>query len=155
MKEIEDKLEEMVEPFARMRKIIEKIFSACEDSKMIPPISKDTNGTARYLLRNKYCIKDNSTGIWMPPLYKMKKRALMEKPIAKSLSYIVEITQDGSHSKKGLHLYVDKYFERTKDTFLLKSVAFNLIGIIKWYALSLQAYQDKIYNERELWEKVK
>ncbi len=81
------------------------------------------------------------------------KEIIMPKPLAESLSYIIQITQDGAHSKGKLKLNVDKYFEKTKDTLLLRSVYFILIDIIKWFVLTLMKYNNKELNESILWKK--
>lgn len=151
-RDIDNSLEGIKEPFARMRKIIERLFCKCEILKLIPPISNNTNGTAYYFLNNECHIKDRTGKI--TSTYKMVgKRDIMHKVIATGLKYIVDITQDGSHSKKELKLKVDEYFEQTKDTLLLKSVAFILIDVIKWFALTALEYRDVDYNENTLWRK--
>lgn len=153
VKDLEGKLDEMVEPFVRQRRIIEKLFGLCEEWKIIPPISDDTNGTANYFLHNSYCPKQTS-GI-RQELYRMSGGDIMPKPLAQSLSYIVNVTQDGSHSKEKLKLKVDRYFEKTKDTLLLRSVSYILIDIIKWFVITLLQHQDKEVNEAVLWAKCK
>lgn len=75
-------------------------------------------------------------------------------PIARSLKYIVDIVQDGAHSKDGLKLEVDKYFKNTKDIFLLRSVAHLLIDCLRWFALTVLNHQDKEINAISLWEKI-
>lgn len=148
----ENKLDECVEPFARIRKIIEKMFSLCEDRCIIPPISSNTNGTASYFLHNKYRTKDENNK-WVY-LYAMNEGDIMPKPLAHSLNFIVDLTQDGSHSKKGLRLNVDEYFEEKKDVLLLKSIAFILIDVLKWYSNITLTYQYPDANEATLWSKI-
>lgn len=150
-RDLNDKLSEMVEPFVRMRRIIEKMFSLCEEWNLIPPISDDINGTANYFLYNTYSPKRN--GGPRVSLYHMECGNLMPKPLAQSLVYIVDVTQDGAHSKKNLKLKVDKYFEEEKDTLLLRAVANILIDIIKWFVTTLMKHQDKKINEATLWKK--
>lgn len=150
-KDSEDRIVDMVEPFVRVRRIVEKVFSSCENVGLIPPISTDTNGTARYFLKNNYSVKEN--GAWIQKYY-MKDVTIMPKPLAQSLSFIVEVTQDGAHSKNNMALAVDKYFEKTKDTLLLKSVAYILIDIVKWFTMTYVNHQDKEINTNGLWSKV-
>lgn len=144
-------LYEMVEPFVQIRRAIEKMFAMCEKLKLIPPISDDINGTAGYFLRNKYSKKAND-GKWVP-IYQMTGSDLMAKPLAQSLSYIVDITQDASHSKGKLTLKVDEYFNKTSDILLLRSVAYILIDCIKWFTVTAIAHRDIDVNELTLWEK--
>lgn len=149
-RDIEGTLEEMVEPFVRIRRTIEKMFALCEGMKIIPPISKDTNGTARYFLKNEYGVKDKLMG-WNLQ-YKMNS-IIMAKPLAQSLEYVLNVTQDGAHSKLGLKLDVDKYYKDSKDVLLLRSVGSLFIDIIRWFALFMLAHADPDKNE-ELWNKV-
>ena len=145
-------LQDMVEPFVRIRRTIEKMFSWCEKMKLIPPISQDTNGTTRYFLTEEYSRKEGSNTV---SYYKMtNEEVIMSKPLAQSLDYITRITQDGSHSKDGLKLDVDKYFERTKDVLLLKSVGFIIVDLLTWFARFMLNHQDLNKNEETLWEKI-
>ena len=150
IRDYEGTLAEMVEPFVRMRRLIEKMFALCESMKIIPPISSDTNGTARYLLNNVYGNKDKANAFIQQ--YRMTS-IIMPKPLAQSLEYVVRVTQDGSHSKMGLKLDIDKYFQETKDCLLLRSVATLLIDLLKWFALFMLCHTD-IDQNTELWEKV-
>ena len=79
---------------------------------------------------------------------------IMPKPLAQSLKYIVDITQDGSHSKNEMKLKVDEYFEETKDVLMLRSVVYILIDIIKWFAITALSHQDSEVNEQTLWRKI-
>ena len=152
LRDYTDSLNEMIEPFVQIRRSIEKMFAMCESLKLIPPISDDINGTAGYFLRNKYS-KKNETGKWIP-IYIMNGSDLMAKPLAQSLSYIVDITQDASHSKGKLTLKVDDYFRKTSDVLLLRSVAYILIDCIKWFTLTAINHRDIEVNECTLWEKI-
>lgn len=151
LRDYTDSLNEMVEPFVQIRRAIEKMFAMCEKMKLIPPISDDVNGTAGYFLRNKYSKKDDS-GKWIP-IYTMNGSDLMPKPLAQSLSYIVDITQDASHSKGKLTLKVDEYFRKTSDVLLLRSVAYILIDCIKWFTVTAINHRDIEVNECTLWDK--
>ena len=146
-------LGEMREPFATARKIIEQIFGQCETVKLIPPISDNTNGTGDYFLYKAYSPWDEQTRRRIPQ-YEMKGDDLMPKPLAQSLVYFLDMTQDGAHRKKKLTLKVDEYFNKTKDVLLLRSVLFILIDIIKWFIETWKCHLDPDVNEIELWEKV-
>ena len=149
-RDIDGTLDEIIEPFIRVRRIIEKIFWMCDDMKLIPPISDNTNGTAAYFVHNKYRIMETT-----PPkvLYVMTSANLMAKPLAYALKYIVDITQDAAHSKSGLKLKVDEYFEEARDVLLLKSVVFILMDVIKWFAITALSNKDPEENEATLWHK--
>ena len=150
-RDIDGTLDEMVEPFVRIRRTIEKMFAFCEGMKIIPPISQDTNGTARYFLKNEYSVKDKNLGGWKA-MYKMNN-IVMAKPLAQSLDYVISITQDGAHSKLGLKLDVDNYFKDTKDVLLLRSVGTLFIDIIRWFALFMLNHGDPDKNKL-LWVKI-
>ena len=78
---------------------------------------------------------------------------IMAKPLAQSLEYLINVTQDGAHSKMGLKLDVDNYFKESKDVLLLRSIAALFIDIIKWFALFMLAHQN-IDQNKNLWVKV-
>lgn len=151
--EHDNTLSTMVEPFVRVRRILEKMFTHCESYALMPPVSDDMNGAAYYFLRHKYS-KQTSDNKYIP-IYKMLDETLMPMPIAQSLSYIVSVVQDGAHSKKQLKLKVDKYFKQTEDVLLLKSVCFLLMDCIKWFALTIISHQDIEINKAILWEPIK
>lgn len=152
IKEHDNTLSDMVEPFVRVRRILEKMFSHCETYALMPPVSDDMNGAAYYFLRHRYS-KQTSDNKYMP-IYKMLDESLMPMPIAQSLSYIVSVVQDGAHSKKQLKLKVDKYFRNTGDILLLKSVCFLLMDCIKWFTLTIISHQNVEENKRLLWEPI-
>lgn len=118
--------------------------------KLIPPISDNTNGTAAYFLHNRYSIKE---GNGYKTYFEMLGGNIMPKPLAQALKYLVDITQDGAHSKNDMKLKVDEYFEKTKDVLLLRSVVFILIDVVKWFAITLLDHNDTDENQRTLWKK--
>lgn len=150
VRDFENTLTEIKEPFVSVRRSIEKIFGKCEKMKLIPPISDNTNGTAAYFIYNKYSIKEE-TGY--KTYFEMLGDDIMPKPLAQSLKFIVDITQDGAHSKNDMKLKVDEYFEKTKDILLLRSVVFILIDVVKWFAVTLLKNNDTDINELTLWRK--
>ena len=151
--EYENTLDEIQEPFVSVRRSIEKIFGKCEELNLIPPVSNNTNGVVGYFLHNKYRVKDQTTGNY-DFLYEMLGSDIMPKPLARSLKYIVDITQDGAHSKNEMKLNVDEYFEKNKDVFLLRSVVYILIDIIRWFADTAISHKDADANEIVLWKKL-
>lgn len=140
-------LADMREPFISVRRCIEKGFALADKAAIIPPISEDINGTAAYLFHECY---KNKEGVI---LYRMQEQ-IMPKPVASSLRYVVSIVQDGSHSKKGLSLKVDEYFDHTRDLNLLRSVIFAAMDFLKWLASTLLKYIDMDMNMITFWEKV-
>ena len=147
LRDNEGTLAEMREPFISVRRIIEKGFALAQRAAIIPPISEDFNGTAAYLFHECYKNKEGTV------LYRMLE-PLIPKPVASSLRYVVNIVQDGSHSKDGLSLNVDEYFADTRDLNLLRSVVFASMDFIKWLVMKLKERNDKSANEYNLWESV-
>lgn len=138
-------LDEIVEPFVMIRRITERLFDQCAKLKLIPPINDNINGTSKYFKFAEYK-KDKVVQ------YRMLGSPLMPKPMAVALDYMVDITQDASHSKDGLKYKVDEYYKQTNDVMLLRSVAYILIDVIKWFAITALAHNDKEINEATLWE---
>lgn len=151
-RDIEDSLSEMVEPFVRARRIVEQIFTQLEKMCIIPSVSDDFNGTANYFLYNAYSKKDKIYNQW-DKLYTMSVE-IMPKPLAQSLEYFANITQDGAHSKGKLNLKVDQYFKRTKDVHLLRSIAYIVMDLIKWHARTILDNRNIEQNKERLWKKV-
>lgn len=144
-------LENIKEPFVTVRRIIEKIFGECEKRKLIPPISDNTTGTAKYFFYKEFSIKQSDTKEWTK-LYEMVGE-LMPRPLAKSLIFIVEIVQDGAHCKNDLKFDVHKYYNDSKDTLLLHSVVFILFDIIRWFAKTIDFHMLNEADEKPLWKK--
>lgn len=151
-REDDNTLSELKEPFVTVRRIIEIIFSNCEKLKLIPPISTNTNGTAAYFLHCNYSIKNESSQYTI--VYEMLTKEIMPRALACSLNYIVDITQDASHSKKDLKWKVNEYFDNSKDTLLLRSVVYILIDFMKWFVVTALNNKDVNLNETTLWKKV-
>ena len=143
--EHEDCLEQFSEPFVTCRKIIEEVFKQCEEWKLIPPISEDVNGTSKYFSMDKYSGDYGS--------YENKEKPLMKRPLARALYYLIDITQDGAHNKKNMKLKVDKYWQETKDTYLLRSILFITCDILRWFAKTLIDNHDKEINALR-WDKI-
>ena len=59
------------------------------------------------------------------------KDDIMPRPLAQSLVYFLDITQDAAHRKGKLQLKVDVYFVETKDVLLLKSIVFSSVLLDK------------------------
>ena len=127
------------------------MFDMCAKLNLIPPIDNDMNGCASYFKYTEYCPKDASGQ--RVKQYEMLDKQLMPKPLASSLFYIVDIVQDGSHSKGQLKLKVDKYYFKTKDTLLLRSVVYILIDCIKWFTVTALKYPNIEENAINLWVK--
>lgn len=148
-----DRLEELKEPFKLARDVIEKIFNECEQGGLIPPITDNTNGTAYYLLKGKYKVKDktNDNNRW---LYEAREEGMiMPKPIAQMLVNATYFVQDVAHCKNGLELKVNDYYNEHKDFHLLRSVMYPLIDVILWYGQIVSYYSERKVTGT-LWNKI-
>lgn len=141
----EDTLLTIEEPFVQLRRIIETIYDKCQRLKLIPPIADDVNGTTNFLFYNNYR-KGNIDK------YKMTC-PIMKKPLAQSLIYVVNLTQDGAHSKGNLKLDVDYYYKSTKDTLMLRSVLYIIIDVLKWFGITALNNRDVEVNQTR-WEEI-
>lgn len=74
--------------------------------------------------------------------------------MAKSLNYVVDIVQDSAHSKSGLKLKVEEYWNETHDSLLLMSCVYIYMDILKWFASTMLTHQDKEINAL-LWQENK
>ena len=140
----------MEEPFVRMRKAIEEVFTKAEKLKLIPPTSSNLTWTARYFVYEKFPPNQQSETI-----YEMIDKTLMPKPLAYSLKYVVDITQDGAHRNGYLSLKIDEYFTNTKDVLLLCSVINILMDVLKWFKATAESHSNPEINAKTLWRKVK
>jgi hypothetical protein len=154
VRDYENNLGGMSEPFIRIRRIIEKLFGCCENLQLIPPISNDVNGTARYFLSGKYDARIDNTSQEMDKISYKCNEEIMPKVLAKALNYLLNITQDASHSKVQLSLKVDEYYKKTNDVLFLKSLTFILMDIVKWFSLTALSRKDPEVNGTFLWEPV-
>lgn len=106
------------------------------------------NGTARYFLHGTYRAKDNNGNyIYDEKHHNINKykslSRIMPESMAKSLNYVVDIVQDFAHSKDGLKLKVEEYWNQTHDSLLLMSCVYIYMDILKWFASTMLAYRDK------------
>lgn len=107
--------------FNPIRKIAESIFDECKRLSIIPPIN-ELNAISKFLNNGVY---ENYSFI--------EGKELMPKPLARSLWYFLDITQDGSHKKGDLKLGVDKYVRDTKNINLFRTVLYIAMDLCLWY----------------------
>ena len=111
--------------FNPIRKVAESIFDECKKLNILPPIN-ELNTISRFLYSGtieNYSIID--------------EEEIMPKPLARSLWYFLEITQDGSHKKGDLKLGVDKYVRGTRNVNLFRSVLYIAMDLCLWCSRSL------------------
>lgn len=115
--------------FTPMRKIVERIFSECKTLQIIPN-DLSLNSFHYYMMDKEktYKLKD-------------EYKDLMPKPLAHSLRFFLNITQDGSHDTSGLTLGVNKYVRETKNINLFRSVLYIAMDMCLWF------YDIRISND--------
>jgi hypothetical protein len=123
--------------FNPARKICERIFDKLKDQKKLPPISK-LNTMSKLLSKGK--IDDDNC------YYELKKE-VMPAPLAHSLRFFLDITQDGSHDKGDLDLGVDSYIRKSHNINLFNSILFLTMDLLLWY----KNFIDKSKDVEELW----
>ena len=117
--------------FNPIRKVAESIFDECKKLNILPPIN-ELNTISRFLYSGtveNYSIID--------------EEEIMSKPLARSLWYFLEITQDGSHKKGDLKLGVDKYVRGTKNVNLFRSVLYIAMDLCLWFKNVLEETKEK------------
>lgn len=123
--------------FNPARKICERIFDKLKDQNKLPPISK-LNTMSKLLSKGK--IDDDNC------YYELKKE-VMPAPLAHSLRFFLDITQDGSHDKGDLDLGVDSYIRKSHNINLFNSILFLTMDLLLWY----KNFIDKSKDVEELW----
>lgn len=123
--------------FNPARKICERIFDKLKDQKKLPPIGK-LNTMSKLLSKGK--IDDDNC------YYELKKE-VMPAPLAHSLRFFLDITQDGSHDKGDLDLGVDSYIRKSHNINLFNSILFLTMDLLLWY----KNFIDKSKDVEELW----
>lgn len=116
--------------FNPSRKIFERIVSDLKQRNILPKISS-LNAVARLLKSNADFVEG----------FRLIE-PIMDKPLAHSLKYFLDITQDGSHDDCDLQLGVDNYVRSRQNINLFRSVFYILLDLLLWY-------HDKI-NENKI-----
>lgn len=110
--------------FNLMRKIVEAIFDESKTLRIIPPTftGSKLSPISKFLNNGVY---ENYSII--------EGEELMPKPLARSLWYFLDITQDASHKNGDLKLGVDKYVRDTKNINLFRTVLYIAMDLCLWY----------------------
>lgn len=113
-----DSIQNQINP---LRKILERIWSACKKEQIIPP-TLTLNGIVSFLKNedNTYQIR-HETGTIMP------------RPLCQSLDFFLRITQDGSHSQDGLKLCVDHYIREAQSINLFRALLPIAMELCLWF----------------------
>lgn len=117
--------------FNPARKIFERIVSDLKQRNILPKIS--LNAVARLLKSNTEFVEG----------FRLKE-PIMEKPLAHSLKFFLDMTQDGSHDDCDLQLGVDKYVRSRQNINLFRSVFYILLDLLLWYSDKIT--ENKINN---------
>lgn len=130
----EESWKDLQDYFNPARKIVERIFDKCVENNMLPYVDS-LNGMATLL-------NDNHLGnIQM-------KVQVMPRPLAYSLRYYLDITQDASHDGS-LKLGVDKYVRDSQNTNLYSAILHIAMDLLLWY----KQYNDSFESySQPIWE---
>ncbi len=130
--------------FNPMRKIVEAIFDESKTLRIIPPTftGSKLSPISKFLNNGVY---ENYSII--------EGEELMPKPLARSLWYFLDITQDCSHKNGDLKLGVDKYVQDTKNVNLFRTVLYIAMDLCLWYKKVRDEADSPDYLPK--WERVK
>ncbi|MBD0824425.1 S1 domain-containing protein [Aestuariibaculum marinum] len=129
--------------FNTYRKIIEDLFLAFNKYQLLPNEfvypSVAINPASKFL-----CGKDSWGNMVVEKNYQHGVETHLPPKIAAMLKYVVTVTQEGSHRSE-----VDTYVSELKTPYLAHSILFQLMDIIVWFKLHVDAGP-----ETENWTKV-
>ena len=107
--------------FTSMRKIVEAIVSECKKLGVVPHI-KELNAVSFFLDKGEHKCYEI-----------VGSEPIIPKPLAQSLKYFLNITQDASHEGEQLNYEVDKYVRETKNINLFRSILFIAMDLCLWF----------------------
>lgn len=115
--------------FNPARKVVERIFDACKEKEIIPPLNK--------LNAFSYFLQGRDSN------YEIKEGChIMPKSLVHSLKYFLDITQDGSHGAGDLQLEVDEYVRNTKNINLFRTILYIAMDLCVWYQSICNTLQE-------------
>lgn len=124
--------------FNVLRKIVERIFERSKDRKIIAPI-RSLNAWSKFLQN-----KDENYEI-------IDSIEIMPKALVNSLKYLLDITQDGSHSTSSC--FVDKYIRDNGGINIFRSALHITMELCLWYDKYIQSHPNP--RENALFWKIK
>lgn len=134
-------IDDSEDQLTRIRKVIEAVFHSLASKGLVPTEITNNqgwlNGTSLFLA-NKH-----SNYHQVEPY--------VHPTVCDSLSRLLNLIQDGSHSEGGLKLRVDEYIRNNGSDYLFKSCVYILLDIVIWYKNLSARYQDVEAN-RLLWK---
>lgn len=134
-------IDDSEDQLTRIRKVIEAVFHSLASKGLVPTEITNNqgwlNGTSLFL-SNKHSI-----------YYQVEP--YVHPTVCDSLSRLLNLIQDGSHSEGGLKLRVDEYIRNNGSDYLFKSCVYILLDIVIWYKNLSARYQDVEAN-RLLWK---
>lgn len=123
--------------FNPARKVVERIFDACKRMAIIPQLT-ELNSFSKFLLKKDsvFTIKEGLE--------------IMPRPLAHSLEYFLNITQDGSHGAGDLKLGVDEYVRTSKNINLFRTILYIAMDICLWYQKASECSCDENQSKWQL-----
>lgn len=141
-----------VDMFNQLRLILERIHALCLEAGIIPSELSQLNNLSYYFYYNTnksnlgWCgYRDDKQKVIYKPAANV-----MPIPVARSLSTLIEITQDGSHNRSDLTLFVSEYVNDAQTPFLFRSCLYMVMDLLRWY----DDLKKKIESEEMDWSKL-
>jgi hypothetical protein len=120
--------------FNQLRLILERIQVLCQEAQIVP---QEVNSLNIFKYFYSYSTKKYHQG-WngyraMNGTTYKPVDGIMPVAIAHSLGVLIDITQDGSHKKQDLNLFVSEYVYDAKTPFLFRTCLYLVMDVIRWY----------------------
>lgn len=139
--------------FNQLRLILERIQVLCQEAQIVP---QEVNSLNTFKYFYSYSTRKNYQG-WNG--YKAKNGTIykpvdgiMPIAIAHSLGVLIDITQDGSHKKQDLNLFVSEYVYDAKTPFLFRACLYLVMDVIRWYNKLSDDLKNGIIDPNELYK---
>ncbi len=117
--------------FTHLRQIFERIEDMCRELRIIPDVVKGPNSFKYFWGKNGFEEKENGipVRVWKP-----KSNDILPDLLSKSLDQVIDIIQDGSHSKKDSYLYVTDYVYNNQTPFLFRFCLHYTLEFLMWFS---------------------
>lgn len=124
--------DEIVDNANPLRMVLESMVSKMAADEIIPMSFVNNLNGVPYLLNGND--KKNS--------FYYGKEDFMPKSLTRAFKLFLEYTQDGSHDKNYLTIEFAKYLRKSKDIYIVKTLAIICLDIIKWSFSFYNKYKD-------------
>ena len=112
-----------IDMFTELRKILEDIVDECRKNLITSEDVLSLNNFSCFF----YYKGKNKNSKFMP------NPCTMSAVQCKTISNLVQLVQDGSHSLDKLELHVSEYVNETQRPFVFRSCLYQVMDIVRWY----------------------